>query len=77
MNSIVARVRTEPVLVTAAVSAVIALVVAFGVELSNEQTGAILAVVTALLGFVTRRKVTPSAPHEFVNDEAAPMESSN
>ena len=65
MNALIARIRKEPALVTAAVSALIALGVAFGLELSGEQTGAIMAVVTAALGFVTRAKVTPvKAPHD-------------
>lgn len=65
MNAILDRIRREPALVTGAVGAVLALVVAFGFELSGEQTGAIMAVVTAVLGFVTRAKVTPARrPHD-------------
>ena len=45
----------------------IALGVAFGLELSGEQTGAIMAVVTAALGFVTRAKVTPAPKRHDVN----------
>lgn len=59
MNAILDRIRREPALVTGAVGAVLALVVAFGFELSGEQTGAIMALTTAVLGFVTRAKVTP------------------
>lgn len=57
--SIVDRVRDEPVLVTALVQSVLALVVAFGLDLSGEQIGGILAVSAALLAFVARSKVTP------------------
>lgn len=49
--------------ITAAASAIIALVVAFGLDLSDEQTAAILGVVAVVApivaGFVTRGKVTP------------------
>lgn len=58
---------TEPVLtaagITAAVAAVIALIVAFGVELSEVQTTAILGVVAVLAPLVVtiaRRYVTPN-----------------
>lgn len=65
MHTILDRIRREPALVTGAVSALIALGVAFGLDLSGEQTGAIMAVVTAVLAFVTRSQVTPtSAEHD-------------
>ena len=60
MNAILDRIRTEPALVTGAVAALIALGVAFGLDLSGEQTGAIMAVVTAALAFITRSQVTPT-----------------
>lgn len=50
----------EPALILAAVQSVLALVVAFGLDLTVEQTGALLAVTAAVLGVVTRSKVTPS-----------------
>lgn len=58
---------TEPVAVGAAVvtlvQAVLVLVVAFGVDLTPEQTAAIMAVVTSLVtlaaAIVVRRKVSP------------------
>lgn len=57
----------EPVLttagITAAVAAVIALIVAFGVELSEAQTTAILgvvAVIAPLVVTIARRYVTPN-----------------
>ncbi len=49
----------EPVLVLAAINAVVALGVSFGLGLSADQTGAISAATAAILGFVARRKVTP------------------
>ena len=57
----IARIRSEPALVTGFTAAVIALGVAFGLDLTGEQTGAIMAVVTAALAFVTRSQVTPTA----------------
>lgn len=54
-----ARIRNEPALVIGAVQAILALVIAFGFDLSNEQVGAILAVTAALLALVTRSRVTP------------------
>ena len=50
----------EPALILAAVQSFIALVVAFGLDLSIEQTGALLAVTAAVLGVVTRSKVSPT-----------------
>ena len=51
----------EPVLTLAVVQAAIALVVSFGLDLSPEQVGAILAFTAAVLGWLTRTKVTPTA----------------
>lgn len=51
--------KTEPAVIVSLVAAAIALAVSFGLELSNEQTGAILAFVTIVAGLVTRSKVTP------------------
>lgn len=63
--TIIDRIRREPALVTGAASAIIALLVAFGLNLTGEQTGAIMALVTAVLAFVTRAKVTPAPrPHD-------------
>lgn len=62
LNQIITRVRNEPVLVTTLVGAVLGLLVAFGVDLSETQTTAIIAVVVAVLAFVARQKVTPAKP---------------
>lgn len=51
----------EPVAIVATVQALLALVMTFGVKLTLEQTGAILAAVSAVLGLVTRSQVTPVA----------------
>jgi 4-hydroxybenzoate polyprenyltransferase len=52
----------EPALILAAVQAVVALAVAFGLDLTAEQTGALLAVTAAVLGVVTRSQVSPTPP---------------
>ena len=59
MSTIIDRVRREPALVSGLVAAVIGLGVSFGLELSKEQVGAIMALVVSILAFVTRRQVTP------------------
>ena len=59
MNSIILRIQQEPALISGAVSAVIALAVSFGADLSSEQVGSIMALVAAILAFVTRAQVTP------------------
>ena len=50
----------EPALILAAVGALIALAIAFGLDLTQAQQGAITAVVIAVLGLITRSRVTPS-----------------
>ena len=61
MQSIIDRVRREPALVSGLVTAVIALAVAFGLDLSEEQVGSILAVVAAVMALVVRQQVTPTS----------------
>lgn len=53
------RIRREPVLVTALTQAVLGLLLAFGLDLTNDQVGSIMALTAAGLAFVARRKVTP------------------
>lgn len=60
------RIRTEPALVAGLVQALLGLAVVFGVPLSPEQTGAVMAVTAAVLALVVRAKVTPVA----VEDDA-------
>ncbi len=50
----------EPAMVLALVQAVIALVVAFGLSLTPDQIGAILAVTAVILGLITRSRVRPA-----------------
>ena len=55
------KIRNEPAVVTGLVQAVLALVVAFGFDLTGEQTAAIVAVTAAVLAFVVRSQVTPTS----------------
>ena len=65
MDSITNLFGREPAMVLAFVQAIIVLGVAFGLKLTPEQTGAILAVTAVLLGLLTRTKVTPTAAPEL------------
>lgn len=49
----------EPVQTAAVVTAVVGLAVAFGLNLSEEQTAAISGAVAVILGWVARAAVTP------------------
>lgn len=50
----------EPVAILTVVQMVITLLVTFGLRLTPEQTGAIVAVTAAILGLIARSKVTPA-----------------
>jgi len=52
----------EPVAFLTVVQAAVALGTSFGLQLSGEQVGAIMSFTAAVVGFVTRQKVTPNAP---------------
>lgn len=54
------RLQKEPALVAGAVQALLGLLLAFGVKLSQEQVGAIMACTAALLALLVRGKVTPT-----------------
>ena len=54
------KIKSEPALVSGFVQAVLGLLLAFGVKLSLEQTGAILAVTAAGLAFIVRGRVVPT-----------------
>ena len=49
----------EPAMVLALDQAMIALVVAFGLNLAPDQIGANLAVTAVILGLITRSRVSP------------------
>jgi len=55
MNTI----RTEPVLVSAFVVAVLAVAVGFGLNWSTEQLALVIAAVEAFLALITRASVSP------------------
>lgn len=60
MKDIVERIKREPALVIGFLTAVFALGASFGFELSNEQTGSIIAVVIAVMAFFVRQQVVPA-----------------
>ena len=51
----------EPAMVLALVQCAIVLAVSFGLQLTPEQTGTILALTAVVLGLITRTQVSPSA----------------
>jgi hypothetical protein len=53
--------QREPVLVIALVEAILGLALAFGIDVSEEQMGAILVAVNAGLALLARSQVSPSA----------------
>ena len=50
----------EPAMVLAFVQAVIVVAVSFGLQLTTDQTAAILALTAIVLGLITRTQVTPA-----------------
>lgn len=60
MKAIIEKLRNEPVLMSGFVTALLGVFVAFGMELSDEQVGALLALVGSALAIVARGKVTPT-----------------
>lgn len=50
----------EPALWLGLVNTILALILAFGVDLTQEQVGSILAVSSAFLAFIVRSQVTPT-----------------
>jgi len=59
MNNLWTR---EPVVFLGLIQAAITLIVTFGVTLTPEQTGAILAFSTAVFTFIARSQVSPVDP---------------
>lgn len=60
----------EPVAVVAAVNALMALGVGFGLDVSNEQQALIQGAATAVLALIARRSVTPNQTAEEHTDTA-------
>ena len=52
--------KREPVLIMAALQAVLAVAVAFGLNWTTEQVGTVLAASAAVIGLITRTQVSPS-----------------
>jgi hypothetical protein len=50
----------EPAMIVALVQAVIVLGISFGLQMSPEQQGAILALTAVMLGLITRSQVSPT-----------------
>lgn len=50
----------EPVMFSALVAAIIYLLTEFGITITDGQQAAIMAVTLAVLGLITRSKVTPT-----------------
>lgn len=64
--------KNEPAGVIAAVQAIIALAIAFGLNLTSEQIGAIVAVITVIGGLLIRSQVASvAALKEFAAAKAA------
>jgi len=53
-------IKSEPVFFQAVIQAGIALGISFGLSMTTEQVGAIMAFTAALLAFLTRTAVTPN-----------------
>lgn len=60
MTKVLEYIKAEPALVAGVLQALLALLLAFGVPLSSEQVGAIVALSAAILAVVVRQRVTPT-----------------
>ena len=60
MNTFWKRIQEEPAVIFSVVNAVLALVVLFGVPLTEQQAGGIIVLVNVIVGFLTRQQVTPT-----------------
>jgi hypothetical protein len=68
------RVMEEPVAFQALLQGSLATLVTFGLDLSDEQTGSLLTFTALLLGFLTRRAVTPLAdPKDDLGNRLVPQ----
>lgn len=63
-------IKNEPVLITGLATAVIALLLAFGFQLSEKQIGAIMGVLAIILAILARKLVTPNSK---VPEQPAPV----
>ena len=58
------RVKDEPAIGAAVLQAILAVGVSFGLDLSAEQVGAIVALAAAVSALLVRRRVSPSGAVE-------------
>ena len=72
MKALLAFWRSEPAAISGFVATVLSLAVSFGLHLTSDQTGAILAVVPAFAALVTRSQVTPAKVPPAVIPPAPP-----
>lgn len=56
------KVKDEPALGAAVLQAILAVAVSFGLDLSAEQVGAIVALAAAVSALLLRRRVSPTRP---------------
>lgn len=54
------RIKNEPVMVLGVIQAAIALVAAFGLNLTGDQVATLVSFSAAVLSLVARRQVTPT-----------------
>ena len=66
------RIKNNPAVVLTFLAALFGLLASFGFELTKEQTGAITAFVTVLVGFVVRSQVTPTRKVAAKEDPDSP-----
>ncbi len=62
-------IQSEPVLFQATIQAGMAVIMSFGVHLSVEQIGTIMAFTAAVLAFWTRQQVTAHANNPALKEE--------
>lgn len=61
MSAFLERVKREPALFLSLVGSVMSLLLAFGLPLTDVQQGAVMVVITGIVGFAIRSQVTPNA----------------
>ena len=59
-DGIWSRITGEPVMTLAIIQMALALAVSFGLGLTGEQVGAVVAFSAAILGWIARSKVSPA-----------------
>jgi len=66
------KLKNEPALIVGFVQAILALAVSFGLDMSVEQVGAIVAVAAAATSVLLRQQVSPVSSTPTPHDEPAP-----